>query len=219
MKEIKIVYQPGFGGHFLTYLFSLDPSTVPHLAKVDVVSERLRYYDFKNTKKFNHWSQFHFVSSKRIYKRDDQILITCSHPTSSLVYDPAVTYYIVNLSYSDFANFWLVKTKEYFGNFPVLYPDDFEIEMKFREEHNPQPISIDCFLDPSTWQDEYRRVSSLMGIPLQLEAAEQLYQSWYDIRVAPIKEEFDNLPPDQRQLFLTKRQQDEIEQPSKHFWN
>jgi len=221
MKEINIVYQPGFGGHFLTYLFSLDPSTVPHMARTDNVNERLQRYDFKNTKKFHHWSHFHTINRNRIYKsKEHQTLINCIHPDRSMIYNPEIIYYIVDLSYDNFSNYWLVSTKEKFGNFPVLFTGDFDIEIEFRKKHQPIPISMDSFLDNTIWQDEYVKISKSMGVPLQLEAAQKLYQSWYDLRVAPIKNEFEKLTKNQTQeTYLIKRKQDEKQEPDRHFWN
>jgi hypothetical protein len=218
MKQIEIIYQPGFGGHLLTYLFSLDPSTVAHISDTDDVNERLKNYNFNNTKKFNHWMDYHKAYHYLTFEqgKKDKTLITCDHPERGrrgFVYDPSKIYYVVDLSYGDFANYWLVSTIKNWNNFPCLSPGELEKEMYIKQQYNPLVISLDSFLDPASWKNEYIRVSEQMQIPLQLDAAEVLYYSWYNIRVAPYKKTFDNLSKDQQEFFLTRRKRFETHGP------
>jgi len=205
--QIKIIYLPGFGGNMLTYLFSLDPITVPHIVETDNVDSRANNYDFNNTRKYSSWNHFHhhtenlqFISTSK----QKQVLITRVHPIEFAPADDTA-YFIANLSYSDFANYWLVKTKQQWGGFPKLRPGEFERETSIRAAHNPVGISIDCFLNPLLWQDEYIRISHLMNLPLQLDAAKRIYYSWYGIRVAQLQRSYSVLPAEERPKYLAAR--------------
>lgn len=204
--QIKIIYLPGFGGNMLTYLFSLDPITVPHIVETNDVDSRAKNYDFNNTRNYPTWNHFHHYTQdlQFISTEQKQVLITRVHPHEFVPVADAA-YFIVNLSYSDFANYWLVKTNQQWGGFPRLRPGEFEKETLIREAHNPVGISMDCFLNPLLWQDEYIRVSHLMNLPLQLDAAKRVYYSWYGIRVAQLQRSFSVLSAEEKSSYLAAR--------------
>lgn len=213
-SNILIIYQPGFGGLFLKFLFSLDPCTSPKLSITDDVYKRLELYDFGNAKKYNHYSKFHKTCDRvtdllPINTTAYKFNIECTHAYKSryITKMKVSDLYVVNLSYNDFPNYWLVSTKERLGNFPVLREGEFEDEAYLRARYTPKEINIDCFLDPLHWENEYIRVSTMMGIPLQLDAARKLYQSWYDVRVLPLINDFKTVP--NPNFYLSKRKEQE----------
>ena len=215
-KDITIVYQPGFGGNFLTYLFSLDPITVPHAIDTDNVDIRLEHYNFSKTKNFDSWMHYHAECSGIYYRskeKNDQLLIECVHP-NDFVHSFDKIYYIANLSYNDFANYWLVATKKKWGDFPELRLGEFEKELEIRKKYNPLEINVDSFLDLKKWEDEYIRVSDSMKIPLQLKSARLLYQSWYNIRVEPLLDEFKKISTEEKNNFFLIRKEQEKYPPS-----
>jgi hypothetical protein len=208
MKQIQIIYQPGYAGSFLAYLFSLDPSVASYMVNTNDVNLRLKYYNFNNTKKFTDWAAWHKHNRNLHYTFFRQTSVERIHPFE-FKYPLDTSFYIVNLSYSDFANYWLISTKQRWNGYPHLRQGEIKLEKEIRKTLNPEPISIDLFFNNDTWEDEYKRVNDLMGLPLQLDAAKILYQSWYDIRVKPLKTYFENLTEDQRVKFNLLRKQRE----------
>jgi len=215
LSAIHIEYQPGFGGNFLTLLMSLDPITVPYIHRTNDVFERLKFYNFNNSKKFDHWAQFHrnYHGSYFIDKSNPQILITRSHWGYTDFAD-----YAVDLSYDDFPNYWLISTRERWRQFPVLMPGDFDIEINKRSLLSYKNISLDSFLYRDFWKDEYLRICNLMNLPVQMKAAEILYNSWYQIRVAPLAEDFKKLSISEKLSYYHKRKDQELN-PPKNRWN
>ena len=216
-----IIYQPGYAGNFLQNLFSIDPSTVPHTEQD--TTDRLSVYSFDNAKLFASLSEFH---SEHINKHNIkfctadfeqlstkyQTLTYSVHPVeyfkSHNLRSNAVTFYLSELSYSDFANFWLIKTKQ--NNFPVLRPQEIVKEEYIRKNYNPISISIDAFLDSTKWQEEYLKINESMGLLPQLTIATELYQSWYNYRVATIKKEFNELTQQQIESYNQQRFAEEL---------
>jgi hypothetical protein len=212
-EKIVIIYQPGFAGHLLTYLFSLDNSTAfikPESIKIDdTLTNRLNCYSFDNAVKFDHWSKFHLFmdnfagpsphlnSSKIVYS---------IHPNDAAYgrlyfFDKIL---LVTLSYNDFCNFWLVETKKNWRDFPIIIKEDVEKENIIKNKYSPIEINLDCFLDTTTWFDEYVRINKLLNLPV-ITAAEELYDSWYKVRVLPYIEKFKTLTPDQKKFYCTAR--------------
>jgi len=190
---INIIYQPGYAGHFLSYLFSLDPSTAPHVAETDRIKERLALYDFSNAKKFDHWVNFHSTYDTHNVDQYQNLypkIVKSVHP-ANFVYNKNESHYIVDLSYSIFASYWLIHTKELWGQYPILSANEYDVEHRIRKQFDPTRISIDAFLSPTTWVEEYLRITHHMGIPSQVPAAQKLYDSWYAIRVEPLLKAFD----------------------------
>jgi hypothetical protein len=204
MKTNIIIYQPGYGGTFLQYLFSLDNKTVPYGS--DPIN-RLDTYLFDHAEHYPNWEQFHLnhtdVNSINLTTIDDQYTsMTISvHPTefyqsNQLVIksnDVNTSVYLAELSHNSFNNFWLVRFKEKGNGYPCLRPQEIVQEEQIRTTYIPVSIHIDKFLDPSTWSAEYLRINDLMGLTPQLESAEKLYESWYKQRVEPFRQEFNQL--------------------------
>ena len=91
------------------------------------------------------------------------------------------------------------------GKLPEIIEREFEKEVVLRKSLRPNEISMDAFLDISTWEKEYSRVNNLMGLPLHLEDARQLYQSWYNIRVYPLLKDFNLLSNEEKSKYFEVR--------------
>ena len=223
MKIHLIIYQPGYAGHLLEYLFSLDQSTVPNGSNNDVTS-RLDSYSFSHATKFSNWETFHHnysISKEKDLKnipQGYQHLVYSIHPTEfsrsatieKLKLSINTALYMVKLTRNDFNDYWLMKTKEYWNGYPYLRSEEIIIEEDILTTYNPIIISMDALLDINIWQDEYIKINSLMGLPEQLEAARELYQSWYDLRVTPLRKEFDSLTQEQIKSYSVKRDKMEL---------
>jgi hypothetical protein len=210
-ESIAIIYQPGFAGHLLEYLLTLDSSTLwikPTSVQLeDSLENRLNFYSFNNTKQYDHWGAFHesrWASVNTLPNPRGLTKINSVHP---LAFDKVINYnkwLIVNLSYADFNNYWLIETKRNWHNFPVLRNGEFEKEMMLRKKISLE-ISLDKFLALETWTEEYQRISNLINLPVLIDAATELYNSWYTIRVLPYIKKFKTLTDDQKMMYRTAR--------------
>ena len=73
------------------------------------------------------------------------------------------------------------------------YFTEFYLEANDSLRHRLYRQTLNKFLDKTTWEEEYLRLCSEMGLPPHLDHAKILYESWYDIRVAKYVESFDTL--------------------------
>ena len=197
-----IIYQPGFGGNLLGRLFSLDNSVTPFVSYKNL--DRLASYSFGHANDFDHWRKFHqacIAETDKVNANDTTeygITLNLSHPYQfirnyvNIKINPCDVY-MAELSYDIFPNYWIMGTKERWNHFPVLFPGEFNDEVALRSQYNPTMISMDKFLDESLWEGEYIRVSELMGVPVCIENARIIFDSWYKIRVKPLKETFNTL--------------------------
>lgn len=209
-----IIYLPGYGGHFLENLFSLDTKTKPHIPSFitnpdTTLKGRFDVYDFNNSLKYKNWAEFH-VNYNQQHKFDDyELHIFAVHPYEFFYGSgPAPDnpkYYLADLSYDNFSNFWLLEFKKQ-KHFLSIRPSEILITQHLQNTLNLQIISIDKFLNPDLWEQEYIRIAELMGIDLNLKYATMLYNSWYNIRVKPFKEQFKLLDQTKMSLYYQERQ-------------
>jgi hypothetical protein len=216
MKTNIIIYQPGYGGTFLQYLFSLDSTTVPYGPKSN---NRLDIYSFDHAQQYLNWEQFHHnytdINTIDLTAEDDHYttMVVAKHPVEFYQSNQIVTksfkagtkMYIADLSRDSFNDFWLVRFKEKGNGFPSLRPHEIIQEEQIRIAYTPNSISVDKFLDPTTWQEEYLRINEIMELTPYLESAEKLYESWYRQRVEPYKQEFAQLTIEQIEKYSYRR--------------
>lgn len=215
------MYQPGYAGNFLKFLFSLDPSTAPYLKHYTTQQldpqQRLTHYSFENAKKFDHWQKFHHSQDDSLidqYHGQYPTIVKAVHPVE---FQPPEVYdlYQAELDYDEFSSFWLTKTKELWCGFPMLRTGEKQIEDQIKRQYSPEIININNFLNPMTWQHEYEKICDSMCLPTQIDTATQLYQSWYNLRVHPLKQLFDQLTSEQKQNSIRIRKLHETQgQPS-----
>jgi hypothetical protein len=210
-ESIAIIYQPGFAGHFLQYLLTLDSSTLwvkPTSVQLeDSLENRLNFYLFDNTRQYDHWASFHQSRRASVNNLPNPRGLTKINSVHPLAFDKVIDntkWLIVNLSYADFNNYWLIETKKNWNNFPVLRNGEFEKEMMLRKKILLE-ISLDKFLAPETWAEEYQRISNLINLPVLIDAATKLYNSWYTIRVLPYIKKFKTLTDDQKMMYRIAR--------------
>ena len=217
-----IIYQPGFAGHFLETLLSIDTSTTflkPASVIIDdTVSNRLEYYSFDNSYDYTSWRQFHherqlFISNCLV-SHNNSNRYKCIHGVHPIEYvnliKPSLNceyrLFIVDLSYNYFNDFWLLESRRKFNNFPILRVDEQKINQSIIDnEPITSNICLDKFLNPDTWINEYLRLCELFNVESNVHNATSLYQSWYDIRVAPIQEDFNELTEEEKETYSQYR--------------
>jgi hypothetical protein len=207
---INIIYQPGYGGHFLKCLFSLDSKVAPLMGDTDDITERLNRYNFNKSTKFNNYFSFHIHNDSQFdinkYMDSYEKIVIASHPYHIFLSpNIAATKFIVDLNYSEFNDYWLVESKKRMGNFPPTLVGEYYREMELRKTSPMVSISLDKFLDETMWESEYYRISELMGIDTHINEAKILYNSWYNVRVAELKESFKKLTDVQLRSFQDTR--------------
>ena len=212
-RDIRIYYQPGFAGHFMTYLFGLDPIVVSYIEPTTDIDERAEIYNFTNLKqKYKHWGLIHTNTDEKVFRsNNNQIYIDAIHPFDHKLNDnPQAEPYLIDLSYNDFSNYWLMHTKELWHGFPATSIEFVQTQKKLIVEQNPIKILLDCFLDRTKWVDEYLRIGKLMNIPTHIGPATKVYESWYAQRVAPLVPKFNQLTSEEKLEFYKKRIHEEI---------
>lgn len=211
-----IIYQPGYGGNLLCCLFSLDPITKSLLSINYPNIDRSELYTFNHSKKFANWESWHAITCNERHRSilpnriDDRILTLVIHPKEYLVGNYTdmglnFTIYLAALSRSEFSDYWLMRTKEKWNGFPFLRRQEIVQEEYINNTYNPITISVDSFLNLHTWQDEYLRINKLMNLTPNLTVASKLYRDWYDLRVAPLRKEFDILSTVQINIYSEQR--------------
>jgi hypothetical protein len=189
----------------------LDDSVAPHVKTYTTQhltpAQRLPHYSFENSQKFDHWIKFHqSMDETQIdqYQKQYPTIVKRVHP-GDFAYGSDCVYYMAKLDYSEFASYWLVKTKELWCGFPVVRPGEIQQEIELEQQLKPTIIDVNKFLNQSTWQEEYIRINNHMQLPIQLDTATRLYQSWYKYRVAPLKQMFEQLSSIEKQSSIQTR--------------
>jgi hypothetical protein len=203
MRTINlIVYKPGYGGHFIEFLLSLDPSTMPWVRAGSTVEEvnlsRKTHYSFKNIVKIHgHWQQHHIPfrterESFTSFLANETYHTFCAavHPhefykwslTDLFSEHPVHVNYLL-LSLSPEREYIIDAFKVSNNNFPVLRLGEEEQNKQYREEHQPIVISLDNFIiGEEAFVAEYKKMNEYLALPLHLDAAIEMYRDWYSER-------------------------------------
>lgn len=245
MKRILIIYQGGHAGNLITRLLSLDPSTVFHRLDGsdinDTLNNRLLTYSFNNAANYSHWIEYHLAYTTKwrdnhINNIAQTIMVNSDHP-SELYHDQhqliSADYIIyVNLSYSNFSNYWLMEfvtrlqthTALRLQTLPPVFANarfaldspsavnQFKKKISVLTGKNVIELSLDAFLDSKTWQAEYIRISNILNIPV-VDSAHILYSSWYNARVKLSLEQFNKLNIEQQTKYKEIRLEYEYNTP------
>jgi hypothetical protein len=200
MKIINlIVYKPGYGGHFVEFLLSLDPSTMPWVRAGSTVDEvnlsRKSHYSFKNiVSTHGHWQKHHIPfrterESFTAFLANETYHTFCAgvHPAEfyrwSLTelfskYPVQVNYVLLSLSPE--REYIIDAFKASNNNFPLLRPGEEEQNTQYQQEHRPFVINFDNFiLGEASFADEYTRINEHLALPLHLDDALEMYRDWY----------------------------------------
>lgn len=213
MQNIEIVYLPGYGGNFLSSLFSLDPSTYPwninDLAHDSPQSRVENYLNTNKNKKILHIGEIkkHVANNAGQY----QYCIGSVHPHEFNQNKQQDKYFLVELDRSDFSNYWLVQSKIDFDyQIARLRVGEIKKNLQIKKRLNPEIISINCFLDPNQWLAEYKRINQIIGLPDHCVQAEILYTFWYNLRVKHYADTCVKLTSSDHATYCYKRRYEEV---------
>lgn len=200
MKNLNVlVYMPGYGGSFIKFLLSLDPSTYPHVPRNQNLtnnSQRKEFYSFRDLRKnFGWWVKFH----QNFYDELDTInsFVDSEYQTCTIDSHPYEYYRLVRhrISQVNVDPVYLqVKISERFapvidhfnmlnGGFPGFRTGEERKDMQFLLEHDPYTICLDNFFkDTDHFVDEYERLNKFLQLPLYVDDALELYADWRRVR-------------------------------------
>jgi hypothetical protein len=214
MQNIEIVYLPGYGGNFLSSLFSLDPSTYPwninDLAHDSPQSRVENYLNASKNKKILHIGDIRkqFVNNNDQY----QYCIKSTHPFEFDQKKRQDKYFLVELDWTDFSNYWIVQSKincDY--QIAKLRVGEIKKNLQIKKCFNPTTISINCFLDPNQWLSEYKRINQIIGLPDHCVQAKILYTFWYNLRVKHYADTWDKLTSSDYETYCHNRLREEVQ--------
>ena len=197
-----IIYKPGYGGHFIQFVLSLDKSTVPIISRgvdfTQVPESRKEFYSFKDLrKKYGHWWNHHKKYQGRDFDQSavHELLNNSAYHTLNIhahpyeFYNTKLVEFLQNVNVSvNYLQIELSPKYEYVidifkvcnGNFPELRPGEEEMNKKITEELSPYIINFDNFvLGEGHFVEEYTRISNHLQLPLYLDDAIEMYRDWY----------------------------------------
>ena len=202
MKTLNlIVYKPGYGGNFITFLLSLDSSTKPYVPKNTTLtndSERMIFYSYKNINHRygmwrNHHNAFFFENIEERFQSflNDPIYNTYTisiHPTHFYDYNfkeslarqhnLKINYIVINLSSN--LEYLIDNFKKQNNNFPNLGWNENELNDSYIQSYNPYVIQFDNFMfGRDQFLEEYTKMNTFLNLPMHTENALKLYDDWY----------------------------------------
>ena len=203
-KRVNLItYKPGYGGHFIQFLLSLDKCTVPCIDKNTTFSQidnsRKEHYSFKDLrKKHGHWLKHHkqydgmnldelvireLVDNDQYHTANLQV-----HPyeffhTGLMEYlqsTKEVSIKHLQISVSPKYEYVIDMFKICNSNFPKLRPFEEEMNEMITKNFNPYIINFDNFISGEEhFVDEYTKINNHLQLPLHLDDALELYRDWY----------------------------------------
>ena len=197
-----IIYKPGYGGHFIQFILSLDKSTVPVMSKkVDLNQmndSRKELYSFKELRKrYGSWQNHHAAYQVQNLRQlgVHELLNNSAYHTLTIHVHPYGFYntmlfkYLNNVKASiKYLQVTLSPKYEYVidtfkacnGNFPVLRLVEEEMNQKITEQLSPYIINFDNFiLGEEYFVEEYIKISNHLQLPLYLDDAIEMHRDWY----------------------------------------
>ena len=198
MKTINlIVYKPGYGGHFIEFLLSLDPSTIPWMRTGSTVDEvnlsRKTHYSFRDLGKTHGlWNNYHNTFRSDVYmyhtfmnNKEYDTFCVAIHPheyygwsVSDQLKNVRINYLQVSLSARLEPIIDAFKVSN--NNFPVLRPGEEEQNEQYQKEYQPFVINFDNFIiGEEAFVAEYTRMNEYLALPLHLDDAIEMYRDWY----------------------------------------
>ena len=202
MKTLNlIIYKPGYGGNFITFLLSLDSSTKPYVPKNTTLendSDRMIFYSYKNiVQRYGKWMNHHnafFFENKEVmlesFINDPKYdMYTLSmHPTHFYNYNfketidrnqgLKVNYIVINLSSN--LEYLIDNFKKQNNSFPTLGWNEDELNNSYIQSYNPYSIQFDNFMfGQSKFLEEYRKMNEFLNLTVHTTNALKLYDDWY----------------------------------------
>ena len=190
-----IIYKPGYGGHFIQQLFSLDSSTYFWKSSKITTLDRKDHYSFQNIySRFGTWINHHTSFYFPTKVCDNFLFQDSSSSILNLGIHPAEYYSLdlVNQILQDHCTikyFQVILSEKLthvidqfknFNHFPYLRPGEHEQDIELMTRYNPEIINFDNFvLGEDLFLSEYNRLCSLFNVPVDSATALELYRDWY----------------------------------------
>ena len=190
-----IIYKPGYGGHFIQQLFSLDSSTYFWKSSKITTLDRKDHYSFQNIySRFGTWINHHTSFYFPTKVCDNFLFQDSSSSILNLGIHPAEYYSLdlVNQILQDHCTikyFQVILSEKLthvidqfknFNHFPFLRPGEHEQDIELMTRYNPEIINFDNFvLGEDLFLSEYNRLCSLFNVPVDSATALELYRDWY----------------------------------------
>ena len=190
-----IIYKPGYGGHFIQQLFSLDSSTYFWKSSKITTLDRKDHYSFQNIySRFGTWINHHTSFYFPTKVCDNFLFQDSSSSILNLGIHPAEYYSLdlVNQILQDHCTikyFQVILSEKLthvidqfknFNHFPCLRPGEHEQDIELMTRYNPEIINFDNFvLGEDLFLSEYNRLCSLFNVPVDSATALELYRDWY----------------------------------------
>ena len=191
-----IIYKPGYGGHFIQQLFSLDNSTYFWKSSKITTLDRKDHYSFQNIYSrfgtwINHHTSFYFptkVCDNFLFQDSSSSILNLGiHPAEYYSLDLVnqilqdhctIKYFQVILS--EKLTHVIDQFKNFNHHFPYLRPGEHEQDIELMTRYNPEIINFDNFvLGEDLFLSEYNRLCSLFNVPVDSATALELYRDWY----------------------------------------
>ena len=191
-----IIYKPGYGGHFIQQLFSLDSSTYFWKSSKITTLDRKDHYSFQNIYSrfgtwINHHTSFYFptkVCDNFLFQDSSSSILNLGiHPAEYYSLDLVnqilqdhctIKYFQVILS--EKLTHVIDQFKNFNHHFPYLRPGEHEQDIELMTRYNPEIINFDNFvLGEDLFLSEYNRLCSLFNVPVDSATALELYRDWY----------------------------------------
>jgi len=195
-----IVYKPGYGGTFISFLLSLNalcfniiPRFDPSFDDEDVAHTKI--YSYKNIRqRYGSWREhhdayaIHNLQHIKAFASDTQYQIYnwSIHPNVfyskklkiKVFKDWKINYLHVTLSpHLEYINDTFKAAN---GGFPQLLEGEEAQDSDFARDYNPYQINFDSFiLGEKTFVTEYENVCNHLQLPVNLDIALELYRDWY----------------------------------------
>ena len=190
-----IIYKPGYGGHFIQQLFSLDSSTYFWKSSKITTLDRKDHYSFQNIySRFGTWINHHTSFYFPTKVCDNFLFQDSSSSILNLGIHPAEYYSLdlVNQILQDHCTikyFQVILSEKLthvidqfknFNHFPFLRPGEHEQDIELMTRYNPEIINFDNFvLGEDSFLSEYNRLCPLFNVPVDTATALELYRDWY----------------------------------------
>ena len=190
-----IIYKPGYGGHFIQQLFSLDSSTYFWKSSKITTLDRKDHYSFQNIySRFGTWINHHTSFYFPTKVCDNFLFQDSSSSILNLGIHPAEYYSLdlVNQILQDHCTikyFQVILSEKLthvidqfknFNHFTFLRPGEHEQDIELMTRYNPEIINFDNFvLGEDLFLSEYNRLCSLFNVPVDSATALELYRDWY----------------------------------------
>jgi hypothetical protein len=205
IKNIIIVYNPGYAGNFLSRLFSLNLSVCPQVKlgwienNIDIFNKnRSDLYSFNEAKnKYENWQLFHrdwadlyqykLIEKYFEGKQYSSIIFSCHEPEFQIhkeLIDSIENKVILGVKLEDQTNLSWVKLAQRDLNFKYRFEEENFYSLFLNSLDNEYLIDLDLMLNSENdFLHEYQRISKLLGLPVDNDTALKFYKEWYTIRV------------------------------------